>query len=519
MQPSRISNYGHGSPHSRRPLTAFTLALGTIFTLGFVRELFAENIPGAQRPNIVMLLADDQCTYSMGCYATPGAKTPKLDQLARDGMIFDRHYDTTAICMASRVSIMTGRYEYKSGCNFDSGPLLGEFWQESYPALLRSSGYQVAFAGKFGFLVADKPGGKGELPAADFDRWGGGPGQTSYSTAKNASMAKYADRYPHSTLSYGAFGSDFVRSMASGQAPFCLSISFKAPHHPVQPDPKFDSVYANATFRKPANYGRQHGAHLSMQSRQGRQYERFHSWNYSSDYDKVMARYYQQIYAIDVAVGMIRQALEESGLSENTVIIYSSDNGFLCGSHGYGSKVLPYEESSRVPLIVFDPRHPSSGKQLRCDALTGNVDLAPTILGLAGIPIPERIDGANLMRLLDDPNASLHKYLPLINVWGPKQVHSFGVVTESFKYVYWPYAADGMQATEELFDMRNDTLELHNLLTRDEYREMLEAARAVYRKANGHWREEAVSFHGYRKFATIFDPKVAWDKKARLYAK
>ena len=138
--------------------------------------------------------------------------------------------------------------------------------------------------------------------------------------------------------------------------------------------------------RSPSNYGREHGEHFSKQSKQGRQYVRFEEWGYHDKYDEVMATYHQQIYAIDVAVGMIREALEEQGVADNTVIIYTSDNGFFCGSHGYGSKVLPYEEASRVPLIIYDPRHPNSGKQLRCDALTGNIDFAPTILKLAGLP-------------------------------------------------------------------------------------------------------------------------------------
>jgi len=155
--------------------------------------LFIQAASADERPNIVFLFADDQATYSMGCYGTPGAKTPNLDQLARDGMVFDRHYDTTAICMASRVNVMTGLYEYKAGCNFDSGNLLDTNWQNSYPMQLRKAGYQTAFAGKFGFTVCAKPDGKGKLPESDFDRWGGGPGQTSYQTSKNASMREYAD--------------------------------------------------------------------------------------------------------------------------------------------------------------------------------------------------------------------------------------------------------------------------------------------------------------------------------------
>ncbi len=472
----------------------------------------------ADRPNIIFLMADDQCTYSMGCYGTPGAKTPNLDKLAHEGMVFDNHYDTTAICMASRASVMTGLFEYRTGCNFDSGNLVRNIWQNSYPMLLRKSGYQVAFAGKFGFEVIDEPNAKrAVLPAEDFDRWGGGPGQTSYVTRQNKSMAEYADEYPHSTLSYGAFGRDFIRDAAKSEKPFCLSISFKAPHHPVEPDPKFDHVFDGVTVAKPSNFGRENGEHFSKQSRQGRQYERFDSWSYSTDYNSVMTKYFQQIYGIDVAVGMLREALEEHGVADNTVIIYTSDNGFICGSHGYASKVLPYEEASRVPLIVYDPRHTNRGKQWRCAALTGNVDFAPTILQMAGVEPPSGIDGRDLRPLLDDPTTEIHSYLPLINVWGPKQVHSLGVVTLAGKYIYWPYAAEGFEATAEYYDMQNDRLELHNLVGQEDFKREVASGRSAYATLLEHWQKHAVTFHGYQRFSVIFDPQKTWDEKEKSY--
>lgn len=457
-----------------------------------------------ERPNIVFLMSDDQCTYSMGCYGTPGVKTSNLDQLARDGMVFDNHYDTTAICMASRANVMTGMYEYKTGCNFTHGALLQEHWQKSYPILLREAGYQTAFAGKFGFEVTEKPEKNGVLPVGDFDRWGGGPGQTSYETKKNKSMVKYAEQYPHSTLSYGAFGRDFVQDAAKSDKPFCLSISFKAPHQPTTPDPKFDSVYAGKSFTKPGNYGRVYGEHFSTQSRQGRQFERFHSWHYSDNYDEVMATYYQQIYAIDVAVGMIREAIVDSGAADNTVIIYTSDNGFLCGSHGYGSKVLPYEEASRVPLIVLDPRHDNSGKKLRCEALTGNVDFAPTILTLAGIDVPEDMDGRNLMTLYDDPAGTIHESLPLINVWGPEKAHSLAVVTRDWKYIYWPYDDGDFEPTEELYDTKNDPLELTNVAAVGSLAADLVRMRGVYDSCVDDWKKSAVPYHNYQPFGEVF---------------
>ena len=152
---------------------------------------------------------------------------------------------------------------------------------------------------------------------------------------------------------------------------------------------------------------------------------------------------------------MIRESLEEQGVAENTVIIYTSDNGFFCGSHGYGSKVLPYEESARVPLIIFDPRHANSGKKQRSRALTGGIDFAPTMLKLAGVPVPGNMDGTDLMKLYQDPEASIHESLALINVWGPTPTHALAVVTEDMKYIHWSYAAPGFEVTEELYHLGN----------------------------------------------------------------
>ena len=466
------------------------------------------------RPNIIFLMADDQCTRSMGCYGAPGVKTPNLDRLAADGIVFDNHYDTTAICMASRANVVTGLLEYRAACNFGHGPLIRDRWNQSYPILLRKAGYMTAFAGKIGFEVADRPGAKSKLPESDFDRWGAGPGQTSYETKKNKSIAHYADEYPHSTRAYGAFGSDFIRDAAKNPRPFCLSISFKAPHRPVSPDPLYNDVYAGKTFPKAENYGRDAGLHFSKQSQQGRQYERFTSWNYYDKYDEVMAQYYQQIYAIDVAVGMIRDTLQESDQAENTVIIYTSDNGFLCGAHGYGSKVLPYEEASRVPLIIFDPRHENSGKGLRSNALTGNIDFAPTILEYAGVKVPPGIDGRSMTTLYDNPDASIRETLELINVWGPKAVHSLAVMTKDWKYIYWSYGEKGFTPTEELYSMTDDRLELRNLAANASHANALKGMRSHYDAAVDKWKKNAAQFHKYAHFGVIFDRNIPWSEKA-----
>lgn len=470
-----------------------------------------------KRPNIVYLMSDDQALYSLGCYGTPDVQTPNIDALARDGMVFDNHYDTTAICMASRANVMTGMLEYKTGTNFGHGAMVQSKWDKAYPKLLREAGYVTAFAGKFGFEVSRGPGMKGILPEDDFDKWGGGPGQTNFDTAKNRSMKAYAAKYPHATRSYGAFGADFIEEASHSDKPFCLSISFKAPHRPVQPDPLYDHVYAGKTFQKPANYGRQHGLHFAEQSRLGRQYTRFEEWNYDTDYDQVMGQYHQLIYAIDVAVGMVRTALKKHGVADNTIVIYTSDNGYMCGSHGYGSKVVPYEESSRVPLIMFDPRHTNSGQELRTKALTGNIDFAPTMLELAGLPIPENMDGRSLLPIYDNPEADIRETLPLINVWGPVAVQSFAILTKSHKYIYWPYAEGDLQASEEMYDTSRDAGELTNLVSSGGQEKQLMEMRRHYDTAIDHWKAETVDFHDYKKYGTIFDRHVDWETKRPLH--
>ena len=461
------------------------------------------------RPNIIFLMTDDQNVRSLGCYGAPGVETPNIDALAADGVAFDRHYDTTAICMACRATVMTGLLEYRHGVNFGTGTvgdgqMRKEDWEQSYPMLLHKAGYRTAFAGKFGFTIEDTSK-SGRYPEDDFDMWGGGPGQTSFITARNKSMVQYAKNYPHSTRSYGAFGSDFIKESAKKDQPFCLSISFKAPHRPVQPDPLFDDIYAGALFPKPENFGREHGIHFSEQSRRGRQYQRFEGWHYNNSYDEVMAKYYQLIYAVDVAIGMIREAVETAGVKHKTLIIFTSDNGYLCGAHGYGSKVLPYEESSRVPLIIYDPR--SEKKAGRCNVATGNIDLAATILD-AALGRPNHGNGTSLLKhYVNNNNPRRDRIIPLINVWGPEQVFSLGFVKGEWKYIYWPYTGDGMKATAEMYNLKEDPLELHNRINDNATRDIRVQLEKDYANLIHDWTQQAIDRPHYKKAANLFTPK------------
>lgn len=479
-----------------------------VFFFLFCRSL----VSAAEKPNIIFLMSDDQSYRSVGIYGNTEVETPNMDRLGREGIVFDKHYNTTAICMASRASVFTGMYEYKTGTNFNHGHMEPAIWAKSYPLLLRDAGYLTAFAGKFGMQVEGLGmDGKAGLAEADFDMWGGAPGQTSYNTRKNRSMAKYAEKYPHSTLSYGAFGQDVIREAVKLDQPFCLSISFKAPHRPTTPDPQFNHIYAGKTFTKPENYGREHAAHLSPQSKQGRQWKRFTEWGYDDRYDKVMATYYQQIYAIDVALGMIRDELVSQGVAENTVIIFTSDNGFLCGAHGYGSKVLPLEDSARAPLIIFDPRAEYAVQGARTAALTGNIDFAPTILELAGLPVPDNMDGKSLLPLMQDPKRGHHEELAFMNLYGALPTKSLTILTEQLKYTYWWYGDETMQPCEDLFDLQSDPLELTNLATEPDAIALLRSMRNRYDAQHEHWQTYAKS--AYQIYVRLFDRDVPIEQK------
>jgi len=450
-----------------------------------------------KRPNIVFLFSDDQNLLSVGCYGNDEVQTPHMDRLGADGVIFDKHYNTTSICMASRANVMTGMYEYKTGTNFGHGDMTKEIWAKSYPMMLREAGYRTGFAGKFGFKIK----GKGYDGSEYFDQWGGGPGQTNFQTAKNESMVQYAEKYPHSTVSYGAFGQDFIKDSVKDGRPFCLSISFKAPHRPVTPDPQFDHIYAGKKFTKPANFGREAGANRPAQSKMGRQYPRFEEWEYDSNYDEVMAQYYQLVYAVDVAVGMIREELEAQGVADNTVIIFTSDNGYICGSHGYGSKVLPIEESARVPLMIYDPRSESAGKGYRSAALTGNIDFAPTIMDLAGLAIPQNVDGVSLVPLLEDPSRDVREQMAFINVFG-LQTSCLTALTKTHKYTYWWYGHERLAPAEELYDLSKDPLEMENLAASST--SILDQMRGRYDQELAKWKAEAVPGK-YERYITYFD--------------
>ena len=478
-----------------------------------------------KRPNIVFLLADDQSYWSTGYNGHPTAQTPNLDQLASDGVVFDRHYDTSPICMASRASIATGLYEYRTGCNFEHGKMQPDTFAKSFYVQLRNAGYFTGYAGKFGFSI--ERGLHPEpvhafhtqdiLPGKDFDWWKGQPGQANYDTSKNEGLEHLAEDFPHLTRALGQSADEFLDLAQASNKPFCLTIGFKAPHDSPIPDPIFDPVYANTSFPKPDNYGPKGAKPLAKHIQTGRQWEQYDVWS-EERYDKTYQDYFQLVHGLDHAVGMVRESLKKRALDTNTVIIFTSDNGYFCGAHRLGDKVLVYEEASHVPMIIYDPRHPSSGKGIRINALSANIDIAPTILDLAGQSQPEGIDGTSLCPLLDDPEDMLHISLNLVNLWNMPPTQCLAVLNGRFKYIYYWYCGEGLTPTEELFDIQQDPQEMRNLAQDPNHTANLDLLRKHYDHAVDHIKNHAVGRNQYEHYGILLDRNIDWKNKEETYA-
>lgn len=473
------------------------------------------------RPNILVLMTDDQSYTTIHAMGNDQVVTPNLDALIEDGVTFNRHYATTSISMASRACLMSGMYEYRNGCNFMRGAQKPAVFAQSYPVLMRNEGYYTAFGGKFGFAVTEERIVGKEifnkdkyLPIEEFDGWAGQGHTIEFPTQLNTYIKRFADEHPHVTSALGAFGKEQIVAAKESGKPFCISIYFKAPHGTFTPDPQYDHVYRDTVFRQPANYGEEFGKQLATQPMLGRQHLEYFSY-YHADYQNTARRINTLVYGVDVVVGELRKQLKECGVDDNTIIIFTSDNGYSLGEKSLGGKVLPYEETSRVPLIVYDPRNKSnSGKQT--DAVAGNVDITATILDYAGVEIPKQMDGVSLRDVVESPEtARVREFLPLMNTWGNPQIISLSVVTDEWKYIYYPYG-EKINPAEELFNV-NDKFELNNLIDDPKYADVLTQMRKYYDEQLAMIARDRVDDYDYPTFTTIYDRNIPWSQKKPLF--
>lgn len=407
----------------------------------------------ANRPNILFLLADDQRWDSLGCMSDPFVHSPNIDRMAAQGVTFQRNFVTTAICVSSRASIFTGLYSrshaiWKFGDSFPQ-----QQWDRTYPALLKRAGYRTGFIGKFG-IDGGKP------PADTFDFWRGFTGQGHYFPKR--------DGKTHLTTVMGDQAIEFLRGSSQAQ-PFCLSVSFKAPHVQDEDprqflyDPQDAALYRDLEIPLPPTANPDYIRQLPLPVQRSEARRRW-AVRFSTPqlYQESVKGYYRLITGIDRQVGRIREELERQKISSNTVIIYTSDNGFYLSEHGLAGKWFMHEESIRTPLIIHDPRLPATRRDARNSATTLNIDIAPTILDLAGIPAPPSMQGRSLVPLAQGRSVPwrsdfFYEHHFTSGGWIPS---TEGIRNSRYKYTLY---TDEPEVTEELYDLEVDMQEETNL--------------------------------------------------------
>jgi arylsulfatase A-like enzyme len=418
------------------------------------------------RPNFLILLTDDQRWDCLGCMGHPLLKTPNLDRLAAEGVLFNNSFVTTSICCISRASLMTGRYARNHRVGDFSTPLPAEVLAESLPALLRKAGYRTGCYGKWGI--------GGPPPKDVFDEWDAWGGQGAF--FHNVDGVKV-----HNSEYLTRRAEAFLRSGQPGQ-PFCLAVLYKSPHEPYQPDPRDAGLFVDAIVPVPKTYTAKHFEAMPafIRTSEGRT-RALRDHPTPERYQEFVKNYLRCIAGVDRSVGRLVKLLDELKLTENTVIVFSSDNGFFLGEHGLSHKWLMHEESIRVPLIIRDPRLPAALRGQRLDPLVLNIDVAPTLLEYAGVAVPKGMDGRSLKPLLTGQPVAWRT-----DFFYEHHYHHGGRIprTEGVRTTEWKYITyyDVEPAFEELYDLRRDPHEEHNLAADPAHRERLEALRALYKQ-------------------------------------
>ncbi len=435
-----------------------------------VHSVDAQQEAAVDKPNIIFILTDDQRFDAIGYVGNEFVQTPEMDRLAQSGTYFHNAVVSTPICAASRASILTGLYERSHNFNFQTGNVREEYMKNSYPRLLKEHGYYTGFYGKYGVRYNELEKQFDEYESYDRDNNFKDKRGYFYKTINGDSV--------HLTRYTGHKALEFIDQAKRGQ-PFCLSLSFSAPH---AHDPAEDQYYwqkevdplLSETIIPGPDLGED--KYFDAQPKIVRDgFNRFRwTWRYDNPekYQHSLKGYYRMISGIDLEIAKIRKKLEEKGLDKNTVIILMGDNGYFLGERQLAGKWLMYDNSIRVPLIVFDPR---IDQHQDITEMALNVDVPSTIVDLAGIEAPNTWHGQSLMPIVRKELNTLGRDTILIeHIWDFSEIPpSEGVRTKDWKY--FRYIND--KTIEELYHLKDDPKEINNLIKDSKYKKVAAALR------------------------------------------
>jgi arylsulfatase A-like enzyme len=426
-----------------------------------------EGAQSGKRPNIVFIMSDDHAAHAIGAYGSVINKTPNIDRIAEEGMRFDNCFCTNSLCAPSRAVILTGKYSHVNRLADNRNRVGFDGSQQTLPKLLQQTGYRTAIVGKWHL----------GSPPTGFHYSNVLPGQGDYHDPvmiENGESRKHTG-YVTDIITDEALG--WLREQESSTSPFFLMLHHKAPHADWEPDEKHMHMYADADIPLPATFNddyktrtaqiKEHRLHvgpkqwaLHFRSRlgdipEGMTEQETREWVYQ----RYMKDYLRCIASVDDNIGRVLDYLDESGLSKNTIVVYTSDQGFFLGDHGLYDKRFMYEHSLRMPFLMRYPGH--IAPHSTADANVLNLDFASTFLDYANVPIPEDIQGESFKRIAggktpeDWRTAMYYSFQEEAFGIGPHE----GIRTKRHKLIHFLYGDMGW----ELYDLDVDSNELNNL--------------------------------------------------------
>lgn len=436
-----------------------------------------------KQPNIIFMMADDHAAHAISAYGSRINKTPNIDRIATDGMRFDNCFCTNSICTPSRAAILTGQYSHKNGVYTLADALDGS--RQNVAKLLSGAGYQTAMIGKW-HLQNDPTG---------FDYWNILPGQGLYYDPVFIEMGKRQKHPGYCTDLIGDFTLDWLKKR-DAHKPFFLMCHHKAPHRPWQPAPKYAKLFQDQTIPEPGNLldhyeGRARSVasvkmrvgedmniktDLKMDKPAGLEGDALRKWAYQP----YMKDYLRCVQSVDDNVGRVLDYLDAEQLANDTIVIYTSDQGFFLGDHGFFDKRLMYEESLRMPFLI---RYPGTVKPKTVNSdISLNVDFAPTFLDYAGVKTPSDMQGRSFRPNVEghtprDWRKSMYYRYWMHNSSDHHVPAHYGVRTKQYKLIYYYGKALGMKGANdppatpewEFYDLSKDVHEMRNLYADPKY--------------------------------------------------
>lgn len=422
---------------------------------------------GAARkhPNLLFIYTDDQRWDAVRAFGRqPWLKTPNLDRLVREGAVFRNSFVNISLCAPSRSSILTGLYPHKTGVvdNQRSSRMRDDV--RVVASLLREGGYTTAYIGKVhipNFWEKDR----------GFDYVASFSGQGVYFNNKFLINGKETATEGYITDRINAFALDFLKQRDPAR-PFALFIGHKAVHQPFEPDPKYKGLFDNEWFELPKTWDDTYEGRPSYLKVRRKSVLGLDGMLQKNFYTGMQRKIATCLVSVDDGVGQILGFLGKTGELDDTVLIYSSDNGYFRGEHGLHDKRAMYEDSIRVPLLVHYPRLVQGGRTF--DQMVLNLDVSPTLLDLAGVDIPQHMQGKSWKSILEgkDPRGRDHwLYEYFWEKQYPTEPTQYGIRTRRYKYIRFPdvknadpdYPMSADLPYDQLYDLQNDPLEMLNL--------------------------------------------------------